>query len=53
MGDMAELGREEIAQHQEMGRYAKAQGIQHFCHRAIKQRPVSKLFGEGALMVCR
>ncbi len=49
MGDMAELGREEIAQHQEMGRYAKAQGIQHFFATGPLSKASVEAFGEGAL----
>lgn len=48
LGDMAELGNEEITLHQEMGRYAKAQGIQNL----LATGPLSKAsvegFGEGA-----
>jgi UDP-N-acetylmuramoyl-tripeptide--D-alanyl-D-alanine ligase len=49
MGDMAELGSEEIALHQEVGLYAKAQGIQHFFATGLLSKASVEAFGDGAL----
>ena len=48
LGDMAELGADEAAQHTAIGRYARAQGIQHVLTTGVLSRFTTEAFGAGA-----
>ncbi|MFY9179905.1 MAG: UDP-N-acetylmuramoyl-tripeptide--D-alanyl-D-alanine ligase [Venatoribacter sp.] len=49
LGDMAELGRNELQLHKEVGAYAKAQGIQHLLACGTLSKATVEGFGEQAL----
>lgn len=48
LGDMAELGANEVAEHQAVGAYAKTQGIQHLLATGPLSKHAVSAFGEGA-----
>ena len=48
LGDMAELGENELAAHADIGRYAHDQGIQHLLATGERSRKTTEAFGAGA-----
>ncbi|CCU71236.1 UDP-N-acetylmuramoyl-tripeptide--D-alanyl-D-alanine ligase [Thalassolituus oleivorans] len=48
MGDMGELGSDEIAAHTDVGTYAKTSGIEHFVATGPLSRNAATAFGESA-----
>lgn len=48
LGDMAELGADEVQQHEQIGQFAKQQGIQHLLATGQLAKHAVSGFGEGA-----
>lgn len=48
LGDMAELGLEELAEHEAIGHFARQQGIQHLLATGILSKRTAEAFGAGA-----
>ena len=48
LGDMAELGANEFAEHEAIGRFARQQGVQHLLATGELSKKTTEAFGDGA-----